>query len=68
MLQLLWSLLSTGARTSPDLCNNKRCVALTLPVLCSLCWAACRWCPDLRAVRLHTSDIEERKRLRKEVG
>jgi hypothetical protein len=29
--------------------------------------ARCRWCPDLRAVKLHTADPDERKRLRKEV-
>lgn len=26
-----------------------------------------KWCPDMRVVRLHTSDSDERKRLRKEV-
>ncbi len=36
-------------------------------ILDALDHAPCRWCPELRAVRLHTSDPEERKRLRKEV-
>ena len=26
-----------------------------------------RWCPTMRVVRLHVTDIDERKRLRKEV-
>jgi hypothetical protein len=38
-------------------------------VLCCvvLCCVVCRWCPDLRAVKLHTADPEERKRLKREV-
>lgn len=31
------------------------------------CLCVHRWCPDLRAVKLHTADPEERKRLKKEV-
>jgi hypothetical protein len=46
-----------------------QCVVLRkLDAGCTLlCVCACRWCPDLRAVKLHTADPEERKRLKKEV-
>lgn len=44
------------------------CLSILLPLTCPMLYGAyCRWCPDLRAVKLHTADPDERKRLRKEV-
>jgi hypothetical protein len=48
---------------------NKVVAAPTVSV-CDMCCVLVlcpRWCPDLRAVKLHTADPEERKRLKREV-
>lgn len=43
-------------------------VVVPLSVMSSWMTELARWCPELRAVKLHTADTEERKRLKKEVG
>jgi len=43
-------------------------VVVPLSVLSSWLQELKRWCPALRVVRLHAGDVDERKRLRREVG
>jgi hypothetical protein len=43
-------------------------VVVPLSVLSSWLQELKRWCPALRVVRLHASDVDERKRLRREVN
>lgn len=60
-----YSLLRKGGR---NLCSiGSMCIPTHNTMWCAAVLVSCRWCPDLRAVKLHTADPEERKRLKREV-
>lgn len=66
---LTFACRSRACRVSCTSVCRYYCTAQLLGVTCKCSMPVwlCRWCPELRAVRLHTSDPEERKRIKKHV-